>query len=257
MTLADGLAEIAIMDRARWLYLCLTRIRSDGVRANCWLSSICGEVTIHCQIVGRCLALTVEDLEADNWNLVSDSWGLGLRSLEKDSTCRRLTPRPPDGWVCFHCGERFLHQNDARDHFGFDPGSQPACQFPPEYVASGLRQFRCVETDLRSILGELRDLQDTLAGPVETESAASLQRLCSSAIESIGEVLGTPAEKRAQRLVRLRQAQVLWSCGIMLHRGHKPYDAWQARLACARLLPSVGDTYRKALGLDHDDRQLR
>ena len=28
---------------------------------------------------------------------------------------------PIDGWVCFHCGERFRTEGAARDHFGETP----------------------------------------------------------------------------------------------------------------------------------------
>ena len=34
---------------------------------------------------------------------------------------------PPDGWVCFHCGERLRTVGAARDHFGAAPGATPGC----------------------------------------------------------------------------------------------------------------------------------
>jgi hypothetical protein len=38
-------------------------------------------------------------------------------------------PAPPDGWVCFHCGERFRSQYGARLHFGpGDAQRPPQCQ---------------------------------------------------------------------------------------------------------------------------------
>ena len=42
----------------------------------------------------------------------------------------RLSPTyvaPKDGWVCFHCGERFRKYGTARDHFGPTPESRPGC----------------------------------------------------------------------------------------------------------------------------------
>lgn len=36
-------------------------------------------------------------------------------------------PAPKDGWVCFHCGERFIKYGEALDHFGAHPGITPAC----------------------------------------------------------------------------------------------------------------------------------
>jgi len=36
-------------------------------------------------------------------------------------------PQPGDGWVCYHCGERFTKYGAARDHFGDRPDSDLAC----------------------------------------------------------------------------------------------------------------------------------
>lgn len=36
--------------------------------------------------------------------------------------------KPEHGWTCFHCGETFNAVGAARDHFGFDPSSDPACR---------------------------------------------------------------------------------------------------------------------------------
>ena len=33
---------------------------------------------------------------------------------------------PKDGWVCFHCGERFTTPGSAEDHFGARPTDQAA-----------------------------------------------------------------------------------------------------------------------------------
>lgn len=35
---------------------------------------------------------------------------------------------PPHGWTCFHCGDTFTTPGAARDHFGFNPSSDPACR---------------------------------------------------------------------------------------------------------------------------------
>jgi len=34
---------------------------------------------------------------------------------------------PKNGWVCFHCGERFLTVGGARLHFGETPVATPKC----------------------------------------------------------------------------------------------------------------------------------
>ena len=36
-------------------------------------------------------------------------------------------PMPADGWVCFHCGERFTTPGGAEDHFGARPTDMAAC----------------------------------------------------------------------------------------------------------------------------------
>ena len=36
-------------------------------------------------------------------------------------------PAPSDGWVCFHCGERFKSWGAARDHFGETPRAFTGC----------------------------------------------------------------------------------------------------------------------------------
>lgn len=37
-------------------------------------------------------------------------------------------PMPKDGWVCFHCGERFTTIGNAEDHFGKRPQDMAACR---------------------------------------------------------------------------------------------------------------------------------
>ena len=41
----------------------------------------------------------------------------------------QIVPRGP-GWLCFHCGERFLSSSDAHDHFGCDETESVACVQP-------------------------------------------------------------------------------------------------------------------------------
>lgn len=40
--------------------------------------------------------------------------------------------KPSDGWVCFHCGERFTTIGSARDHFGAEPDAKPGCMLKIE-----------------------------------------------------------------------------------------------------------------------------
>lgn len=43
-------------------------------------------------------------------------------------TAEATYPMPKDGWVCFHCGERFTTEGAARDHFGGSPDELAGCQ---------------------------------------------------------------------------------------------------------------------------------
>jgi hypothetical protein len=38
-----------------------------------------------------------------------------------------MYPVPAHGWTCFHCGETFMHERAARDHFGATPDREPGC----------------------------------------------------------------------------------------------------------------------------------
>ena len=58
---------------------------------------------------------------------------------------RDTYPAPPDGWVCFHCGERYTTPNAARDHFGFYPKSTPICAIEPARFQAELREYRVLE----------------------------------------------------------------------------------------------------------------
>ena len=42
-------------------------------------------------------------------------------------TAGETYPMPEGGWVCFHCGKRFLRPGPARLHFGDEPSSTAAC----------------------------------------------------------------------------------------------------------------------------------
>ena len=61
-------------------------------------------------------------------------------------------PMPLHGWTCFFCGENFMTEGAARDHFGADPDQKPGCL---EKVRPG---------EERGLLMVLRDAQDENAG---------------------------------------------------------------------------------------------
>ena len=56
---------------------------------------------------------------------------------------------PRFGWVCFHCGERFLSEGVAREHFGPTPASVTACSFPGK--AEVIKELRRTEGLLDSL----------------------------------------------------------------------------------------------------------
>lgn len=67
-----------------------------------------------------------------------------------------IYPRPEDGWVCFHCGERFTTYGGARDHFGADPSKDPACRIKigeERGLVMALRKAEDEIDDLRRRLG--------------------------------------------------------------------------------------------------------
>ena len=62
-------------------------------------------------------------------------------------------PKPKDGWVCFHCGERFTTLGTAEDHFGARPTDMAACLIK-------VGEERGLVMELRRVQAELRELRD-------------------------------------------------------------------------------------------------
>lgn len=48
-----------------------------------------------------------------------------IRGITPSNKLTYIAPRT--GWVCFHCGERFLTEDGARLHFGETPANKPLC----------------------------------------------------------------------------------------------------------------------------------
>lgn len=63
--------------------------------------------------------------------------------------------RPPDGWVCFHCGERFTSYGTAEMHFGARPEDMAACRIK-------LGTERGLVMALRKSEAEVRRLRELL-----------------------------------------------------------------------------------------------
>lgn len=109
-----------------------------------------------------------------------------------------MLTRPKHGWTCFFCGETFMTQGAARDHFGAEPFSDPGCQIKAgdergllmalREAEAELGRYRADDTDLirenhglraeiiaterkAEEAGYARALQDVEAGKVEPEHA--------------------------------------------------------------------------------------
>lgn len=55
--------------------------------------------------------------------------------------------KPEKDWRCFHCDEVFVSTNAARDHFGMDQCSDPACLIKMGAEGSLVRALRKAEQD--------------------------------------------------------------------------------------------------------------
>lgn len=63
---------------------------------------------------------------------------------------------PAHGWTCFHCGETFLAQSEARIHFGAQIDAEPACRLNKSerklagtvrYLEMQLARYRAQDSD--------------------------------------------------------------------------------------------------------------
>lgn len=65
--------------------------------------------------------------------------------------------KPEHGWTCFHCGETFTTPGSARDHFGFDPTSNPACRIKLGAERGLIMELRKLETEIEDLRRLLHD----------------------------------------------------------------------------------------------------
>ena len=77
-------------------------------------------------------------------------------------------PMPPDGWVCFHCGERFTTPGSAQDHFGDRPEDTAACRIK-------VGEERGLVMELRRNQRINRWLLEELSSPSEPCAACGLR----------------------------------------------------------------------------------
>ena len=82
---------------------------------------------------------------------------------------RDTYPMPEDGWVCFHCGERFTTVGTAEDHFGARPSDMAACLIK-------VGEERGLVMELRRVQAELREIKDNVCA-VCSQKMANKQAL--------------------------------------------------------------------------------
>lgn len=113
-----------------------------------------------------------------------------------------LYSTPPHGWTCFHCGDTFTTPGAARDHFGFDPSSDPACR-----IKIGAE---------RGLVMELRKAEQAnaqLAERLHDENSEAYQMLASTQSRHRAQIIAIEEEAYARGLqdgrseVRPRVAQ--------------------------------------------------
>ena len=88
--------------------------------------------------------------------------------------------QPADGWVCFHCGERFTTFGAGEDHFGSRPDDIAACLIK-------VGSERGLVMELRRVQAELRELRWQHAD----RSVSALQR----EVDRLTDLLNSPVTK--------------------------------------------------------------
>ena len=66
--------------------------------------------------------------------------------------------QPTDGWVCFHCGDRFTTDESAREHFGAKPTDTAACRIKTDEEQGLLTELRRAEAVIRELIDNERRL---------------------------------------------------------------------------------------------------
>ena len=82
--------------------------------------------------------------------------------------------KPSHGWTCFHCGETFTTTGAARDHFGFDPSSEPGCRIKAGAERGLLMALRKAEQELAAYRNDDTSLTRYWAG-VQSRHADALR----------------------------------------------------------------------------------
>lgn len=94
---------------------------------------------------------------------------------------------PEHGWTCFHCGETFKTPGAARDHFGFDPSSEPGCRIKAGSERGLLMALRRAEEEIArrrdddgptvaAVVDEMRRMQSRHADALRDAEEAGYER---------------------------------------------------------------------------------
>ena len=78
-------------------------------------------------------------------------------------------------WTCFHCGETFTSELDARNHFGSHEGRMTACEIREAGEFAILRALRNVEDQLDRYRAEDSDVLLAMAS-MQADHAQALRR---------------------------------------------------------------------------------
>ena len=68
-------------------------------------------------------------------------------------------PMPADGWVCYHCGERFTTPGAARNHFGARPEATVACLIKYGEERGLVMELRKAEDEVNKLNRVIRNLR--------------------------------------------------------------------------------------------------
>ena len=81
-----------------------------------------------------------------------------IQELEAQLAAANQKLAEQQGWKCFHCGDTFTDEKDAREHFGTQQTSLPACRIEGGAVRGVLTALRDAEEQLARYYDEDGDV---------------------------------------------------------------------------------------------------
>lgn len=129
-----------------------------------------GELEALIACLGDDSAQIREAAQSDQVETVADEWADTM-----DQAASKLTRCAPTAWRCFHCGEAFLDESAAAEHFGTRETQDPACTIDvAEYrrMEETDRQHREEDTALHRELYALQGERDRAVKAAEEQGYA-------------------------------------------------------------------------------------